>query len=121
VRLIHKTPCAECPWRTVCTPGWLGGFTAEQYADPVQENEVPACHLRDHGPENDNTAFCVGALSVMANSCISAWKSPGGDAAKQIIGRRDDTFRHPALFYEHHTGKPYTIRILRVMNGEQAA
>lgn len=113
MRLIHKVPCAECPWRLICPEGWLGGYTAEQYADPVQENEVPACHLRDHGPDNDNTAFCVGALSTMANACISAWKSLGGDEAKGIVGRRDDTFQRPALFYKHHTGRDYTNRLLR--------
>jgi hypothetical protein len=115
VRLIHKTPCAECPWRKAAPAGWLGGFSAEEYADPVQENEVPACHLRDHGPESDNTAFCVGSLSTMANACISAWKSPGGEEAKKIVGRRDDTFGHPALFYQHHTGRPYVNRLMRML------
>lgn len=121
MKLIHKVPCAECPWRLACAPGWLGGYEAEQYADPVAENEVPACHLRDNGPDSDNTAFCVGALSTMANACIDAWKSPGGEEARRIIGKRDDTFPHPALFYQHHTGKPYVRRILRTLMSDTAA
>jgi hypothetical protein len=120
MKLHHKVPCSECPWRKIAPAGWLGGYTAEQYADPVADNEVPACHLRDHGPDNGETAFCVGSLSTMANSCTSAWKSPGGDEAKKIVGRRDDTFAHPALFYEHHTGKPYVRSFLRAM-GEATA
>lgn len=113
MKLHHKVPCAECPWRKIAAPGWLGGYPAEYYADAVAENEVPACHLRDHGPASPDTAFCVGALSTMANGCISAWKSPGGDEAKAVVGKRDDTFRHPALFYQHHTGQPYVQRLLR--------
>ena len=115
MRLIHKVPCAECPWRKIAPAGYLGGYTAEEYADPVAENEVPACHLRDRGPDSNDTAFCVGALSTMSNACISAWKSPGADDAKKVVGRRDDTFAHPALFFEHHTGQVYIRRILREM------
>lgn len=113
MKLHHKVPCNECPWRKLCASGWLGGYAPEEYADAAQENEVPACHLRDRGPESEATAFCVGALATMANACISAWKSPGGDEAKRLIGRRDDTFGHPREFYEHHTGRPYVPRILR--------
>jgi hypothetical protein len=119
MNLHHKTPCAECPWRLSAPAGWLGGTTDEFYADAVAANEVPACHLRDKGPDDPETAMCVGALSVMANGCISAWKTEGGEEAKQIIGRRDDTFAHPMKFYEHHTSKPWVHPLLRTK--EQAA
>lgn len=77
-------------------------------------NEVPACHCRDDGPESDETAFCAGALSVMANGCVSAYNAAGdGEAARQIVGRRDDTFRHPMFFYEHHAGTPYVHPFMR--------
>lgn len=114
MKLHHKTPCNECPWRLASTAGWLGGHPAEYYADSVMNNEVPACHCRDHGADSDDTAFCAGALSVMANACMSAWNAAGdGDAARTLVGRRDDTFRHPMMFYEHHAGKPYTHPLLR--------
>lgn len=109
----HKTPCNECPWREIAPAGWLGGHSPSFYADAVQNNEVPACHLQDHGPDNDRTAMCAGALSVMANACISAWKTEGGDEARQKVGRRDDTFKHPSLFYEHHAGTPYVHPLAR--------
>lgn len=112
-KLIHRTPCAECPWRKKAAKGWLGGYTAESYADAVQANEVPACHLRDHGPESDDTAFCVGALAVMSNQCVSAWKIEGGDEAKKAIGKRLDCFAHAREFYKHHAKKEYVHPLLR--------
>jgi hypothetical protein len=116
VRLHHKTPCNERPWRLAAAAGWLGGYTPEFYTDAVQANEVPACHLRDQGPDNDDTAMCIGALSVMANGCVSAWRTEGGEEARQVIGRREDTFPHPVKFFEHHTGgKPWVSPLLRRM------
>lgn len=114
MKLYHKEPCAECPWRKTSAQGYLGGYPPEMYADAVACNEVPACHLKDNGPESDDTAMCAGALSVMANACISAWKTPGGDEARKEVGRRDDTFRHPRMFYEYHANKPYVHPLLRV-------
>jgi len=114
MKLHHTTPCNECPWRKEAPAGWLGGFTAEFYTDAVMNNEVPACHCRDHGPEDDNTAFCAGALSVMANGCVSAWNALGeGEQARQTVGRRDDTFGHPVLFYQYHAGTPYVHPLIR--------
>lgn len=116
MRLHHKTPCAECPWRSTSAPGWLGGHSAESYADPVAMNEVPACHMRDHGPSSPDTAFCVGALGTMKKSCTSAWKSPGADKAKALIDVPEEVFRHPALFYKHHTGEDYVNPIIRQLS-----
>ncbi|MEQ6332966.1 hypothetical protein [Sphingobium sp. MK2] len=70
-------------------------------------NEAPACHLRDSGPDDDDTAFCVGALGTMANQCILPDRSPGAPEARREIGRRDDCFGHVALFYKHHAGQDY--------------
>lgn len=113
MRLKHKVPCNKCPWRKASLAGWLGGYPAEYYADAVQANEVPACHLQDYGPDSPKTAMCVGALTTMANGCISAWKTEGGDDAKAIVGRRDDTFAHPTKFYEHHTDHPWVHPLMR--------
>jgi len=109
----HTEPCKECPWRKAAPAGWLGGHSAEVYADAVAGNEVPACHLRDLGPEDDETSMCAGALAVLANSCTSAWKTPGGDEARKTVGRRPDCFAHPKEFFEHHTGRPYVPYLLR--------
>jgi hypothetical protein len=125
MKLYHKTPCNECPWRKESQAGWLGGHSPEFYADALALNETPACHCRDHGPDSDETAFCAGALSVMANACIMPddSKHPGAAEARMAVGRRDDTFGHHALFYKHHThGEDYTSPMLRrLMNMEGTA
>lgn len=118
MRLIHKTPCNECPWRKTSAVGWLGGFTAEFYADALALNEAPACHLQDFGPDVDETAFCAGALAVAKNACVSLNRSSGdADAAKDVVGKRDDCFSHHSHFYEHHTdGDKYQSPILRALS-----
>lgn len=109
----HKEPCEECPWRLTSPKGWLGGHDPEMYADAVAENEVPACHLVDYGPDDDRTSMCAGALAVAANACIQPYKTEGGIEAVKMVGRRDDVFTHPALFYTYHSGKEWVMRILR--------
>lgn len=114
MRLHHKQPCNECPWRQAAPAGWLGGLTPEFYTDAVMNNETPACHNRDHGAYSPDTAMCVGALATMANGCVAAHNSTGeGEAARQEIGRRDDVFAHPMMFYQHHAGEPYVHPLLR--------
>lgn len=87
MRCRHTTACAECPWRKESPAGWLGGWSPEFYTDAVQNNEVPACHLSDFGPDDDRTSMRV--------------------------GKRDDTFQHPALFYRHHAGQEYVHPLMR--------
>lgn len=115
MKLQHKAPCNECPWRTTAPAGWLGGHTAEMYADAVAGNEVPACHQQDHGPRSSKTAMCAGALAVIANACIMPHKTKGCDAAAKEVGRRQDCFVHPAQFFTYHTGRPYVPFLLRIM------
>lgn len=121
MKKFHTTPCAECPWRKDSLQGWTGGWPVEGYADAVASNVIPACHCRDDGPEHPNTAFCAGAASVMENACILPTEfEPGQEGAREMVkatGPRDDTFAHPAKFYEYHAGKPYVAPILRRLQG----
>lgn len=122
-KLYHKTPCAECPWRKNSAKGWLGGHSPEFYADAPVHNEPTSCHCKDFGPDDDRTAFCAGALSVMANACIMAddSKHPGAEAARRAVGKRDDTFDHPRDFYEYHAGKPYVSPLMRALQERENA
>lgn len=113
MKLKHKKPCNECPWRKTALAGWLGGHDPNYYADAVDNNEVPACHQIDFGPDSDKTAMCAGALATMANQCKSAYNTDGGEEARQIVGKNDNCFQHVGLFYQHHTGEIYTIPMLR--------
>lgn len=116
LKLKHKKPCKECPWRLEAPKGWLGGQSPEMYADAVDNNEVPACHLKDFGPDSDKTAMCVGALSTMANQCKAAHNTKGGEKARQTVGRNMLCFLHVAAFYKHHTNKVYLTPMLRENN-----
>lgn len=117
MRLTHTKPCRQCPWRRVSAPGWLGGNTAETYADIVQGNEIPACHMEDHGQKSSRTAFCAGALACSANAAIL----PRGKAeidARNAVGRNPDVFTRPAEFYAHHTGgQEYRTPLMRKIHG----
>ena len=119
MEVCHTTPCAECPWRKDSAQGYLGGHTTEVYADAVSEGVNPACHMSDFGPEDDRTAFCAGAASVMANACkMPTEAEPGQQGARymrDVVGKSDDTFKHPALFFQYHEGKPYVPRIMRML------
>lgn len=116
MKLAHKVPCAECPWRLNSAQGFLGGWSPESYADAVANNEIPCCHMVDHGPESNKSAMCVGSLATSKNSCINPHKTPGAIDAQNKIGKRDDCFKWVKDFYEYHThGKKYIPFIQRMM------
>ena len=108
LKLKHKTPCNECPWRLSSLPGYLGGNTPETYADMVQCNTAPPCHTKDG-------AFCVGGLAVLNNSCTAPRYPAGAADAAEIIGERGDCFKWVRDFYRHHSGKDYVHPIERAM------
>jgi hypothetical protein len=113
MKLVHKEPCPECPWRKASVAGWLGGHDPHYYSDAVAEGEIPACHCADFGSDDDRTAFCAGATSVMANMCLLPVKQKGAAEAVKTVGKRLDTFAHAAFFHQHHTGEAWVPRILR--------
>ena len=115
MKLKHKTPCKECPWKKDSLKGFLGGWTPESYADAVAMNEIPCCHLVDHGPQDNKSAFCVGALATASNSCIQPHKTPGAIEAKKKIGKREDCFQWVRDFYEYHAEKKYIPFLQRMI------
>ena len=120
-RLIHKVPCRECPWRKVSAQGYLGGHSAEWYADVVADNQVPSCHLRDHGPGTPDTAFCVGALHTARNGCIMPKEPEQVIAIARQIEPNPDCFARPEEFYAYHThGGQYVRPLMRRLTGAQS-
>lgn len=117
--LRHKNPCNECPWRLNALQGFMGGHPVELYADAVANNEVTACHNKDFGPNSTRTSMCAGALATAANACILPHRTLGGPEARQVVGKREDCFTHPAKFYEYHTGKSHTSFMLRQLDKSQ--
>lgn len=119
-RLIHKVPCKECPWRKNAPQGYVGGHNPEWYADVVSDNQVPSCHLRDNGPNNPKTGYCVGALHTISNASISP-HDPKERAAAKEVGGNSDCFEHPSLFYNYHTkGGIYVSRLIRRLTGAKS-
>lgn len=115
MELKHKQPCNECPWRKKSLAGWLGGHSAEYYADAVQKNEIPPCHNVDFGPDDDRSAFCVGALAVGSNQCILPRNTDGAQAAQKKITKKDACFGSVYAFYEHHTKEKYINPLMRML------
>ena len=117
MRAWHTAPCSECPFRRTSPQGYLGGWAPEHYADAIQAGVITACHQQDHGPEQDSTAFCAGAASVMANNCqVPIGNEPGQSGAMEFrneVGRREDTFINAAAFYQYHAGLAYVPFPLR--------
>jgi hypothetical protein len=120
MKLAHKVPCRQCPWRDNSLQGYLGGTAPEVYADAVRGNHVPVCHMNDYGPDDSRSAFCAGALATMKNACIAAYTPHGAEQARQKVDRRDDCFVHPIAFYEYHAGKSYVSPFLRGRDAEEA-
>ena len=96
MKIYHKKPCKDCPWRKDSPKGYLGGHDPNFYADAITYGEIPACHLKDYGPDSDETAFCAGAASVMANSCKVPFKQEG---AAEMVKR---SVRMKTLFLTKH-------------------
>lgn len=67
-----RRPCAGCPFRTDCLPGWLGEKPAARIAESITEGDAPfVCHKtiernalgeRLEGPHEQH---CAGALLVL--------------------------------------------------------
>ena len=75
----RKVPCAECPWRRVSVPGWLGPMTVAQWFAAVHSDEPIACHLTITSEfsgepqvwEQPGVMQCAGAAQYRTNVCKS--------------------------------------------------
>lgn len=95
MKIRHKVPCRECPWRRSSPPGWLGPNTVEQYSAPVRSGVLVPCHL------DPNRSYCAGSAVEMRNSCTLP-RDP--DMAAQVLRVKpsEDVFRFPTEFEAHH-------------------
>lgn len=104
MKLKHKTPCDECPWRRNHPAGWLGGYDPEQFTNQVQWDGPPLpCHKTyKPGGDGEAKAMCAGALVFMKNSCKSAKHPAYGDALDHVERDTETVFNWPFEFLEHH-------------------
>jgi hypothetical protein len=111
VKLRHKKPCDECPWRRNHPNGWLGGYKPEDFTTQVQFDGPPLpCHktigpdAEETDPDGENVSMCAGALIFMKNSCKSANHPDYGDAREQVERDTENVFQWTHEFLEHHRG-----------------
>ena len=123
MKLRHKTPCDECPWRRVHPAGWLGGYKPEEFTQQMQFDGPPLpCHKTiapgDTAPAQ--VSMCAGALIFMRNSCKSAQHPDYGDAREQVEPDPVNVFQWPHEFLAYHNDREgWLKRALEKVGGEE--
>ena len=124
-------PCAECPWRRVAAPGWLGPHDAWEWLEAIHGEGAIACHMtikdtNDEGRgdwDHPSMRQCRGAAIFRAHVC----KSPVNPSIETGPSDPDKVFVSNAEFVAHHTGEPMNeqeaaqVLIRRQLHGEEAA
>ncbi len=103
MKLLHASPCNECPWRREHPAGWLGGYPAELFVQQVQLDGPPLpCHKTYPSGGGEARGMCAGALIFMRNSCKSAQHPDYGTAREQVQQDVENVFQWPQEFLDHH-------------------
>lgn len=98
-------PCKECPWRRVATPGHLGPYSAEYWAETAHSESVVACHktIRDvddegRGDWNHPSMRQCRGMAIFRRNVL---KTPRrGDVAlgpedhEEVFSSNDEFIRH---------------------------
>jgi len=120
MKLRHKTPCNDCPFRRESIAGFLGGTELEDWvaawnvegpfpchktvdAEMIPELHASAPQVTLHNPLLNDASFCAGALIMMRNSCKEARERNTRRAARQVEIDRVTVFHHIKQFEEHHS------------------
>ncbi len=101
MKLSHKKPCKECPFRKCSPRGYFGPFTAEVYLEEAHGERGVLCHLA--GAKKKSHA-CVGALQH-ANKSGKIYRSQELYDMQKEVGRDDENILGLKEFYEHHRVK----------------
>lgn len=64
-KVQHTKACHDCPMRRVAIPGWLGGYTPQEYARLAHSDEPVDCHAIKR-------TQCAGMAIYRANVCKRA-------------------------------------------------
>src|ERR1019366_7196985 len=78
-----KTCCNQCPLRRDSTPGYLGGYTAEEYITILHGDADIACHMSKGFKERalEEQRSCTGVAIYRRNAC----KIPRGTNAIEAM------------------------------------
>jgi len=92
LKIKHKTPCRDCPWRRKAGPGWLGSEqTPEQWAETAHSDAYVECHV-NQGKQ------CAGVAIFRANNC----KVPRQRDNMRAKPDHKKVFSSSVEFVEHH-------------------
>lgn len=115
IRLKHKIPCNDCPFRRDSMRGFLGGTKLADWLTAwSSENKFP-CHktvnqvlvdtdnpIGDYHPALDGASYCAGALIMMRNSAKVPRNINDRKAAKSVERDSQTVFSHIGQFKQHH-------------------
>lgn len=88
----HQSPCSDCPFRRDSLRGWLGGYTAQEFAAMAHGEDMLECHVIA-GKQ------CAGAGIYRANVC----KDPRNRALIVLPADKKNVLGSRAEFIQHHT------------------
>lgn len=102
-------PCADCPWRRVAAPGWLGPMSPDEWIALAHSDHPIACHKTILDTDETGTGAwdhpgvrqCFGAAQFRVN----VFKSPRNPTdAEHAIDDRDTAtvFGTDAEFLDYH-------------------
>lgn len=108
MKLRHKTPCNECPFRRKSLPGYLGNATPEEFLGATLNDTPMPCHKTvDYTKKTwrkslgtERVAHCAGSLIFYANMC----KLHRDRSMPRLEKDRENVFSRPDEFLKHHTG-----------------
>lgn len=94
--------CHECPFARDAAPGWLGPFTAEEWADLLVSDEPIACHITIHTDDSwePPTRQCRGAGQLRRNQA----KRPRDPEVYVADSVTNEVFGNVYQFVNHHEG-----------------
>ena len=92
MKLERTSPCFDCAFRVNAKPGWLGPYTAIEFATRIEmtDGEEP-CHTNTDYSNLDDAPFCAGALAFLANMYKDP-RDPERSACVSAVGRTKKVF-----------------------------
>lgn len=107
LKLKHKTPCKECPWRRNSPAGFLGGVPIDWFVERSRWQAQIACH-RSVGASK-TPVLCAGFAIHLRNSC-STPRDPKFAAEIEKVSESTDVFMWSTEFEAHHNDKEGWIK-----------
>jgi hypothetical protein len=95
----HVKPCHDCPMRKNSIPGWLGGYSPEEYKQVCHSDAPVTCHAI-------KTTKCAG---------VAIYRTHVVQRATFKLPADPSVFETPMAFIEWHTNQSESFKKLRLM------